>query len=97
MEEEVLNSSVTLIDDEGKEMNFEVLDFIRYNNRDFYALLPNFELSDQSDSPDEEEKYFIFEAKNCISDDSKYFEEVKDDDILDKLSVIFEEHFKKIF
>ncbi len=49
---------VTLIDDKGVKRKLELLDFENTQER-FYALMPNFELSDESLNKDE--TYFIFE------------------------------------
>ena len=49
---------VTLIYDKGVKRKLELLDFENTQER-FYALMPNFELSDESLNKDE--TYFIFE------------------------------------
>ena len=59
MDENLSADVVTLVDDEGIEREFEVLDFIENSQGRFYALMPNFELAD--DSLNNEETYFIFE------------------------------------
>ena len=61
MEENLPTDIVTLVDDEGVEREFEVLDciIIEDSKRKFYALMPNFELED-SDLDDDEVTYFIF-------------------------------------
>ena len=94
MEKKNLNNFITLIDDEKNEMVFEVLDFLKYNNREFYALTPNFEISDDFDG--NEEKYFIFESKKSLEGES-FLQELDDDKMLDELAAIFEERFKTIF
>ena len=58
MEVNLPTDIVTLIDDEGIEREFEVLDFIENSQGQFYALMPNFELSDET--LNSEETYFIF-------------------------------------
>ena len=62
MEENLPTDIVTLVDDEGVEREFEVLDciIIEDSKRKFYALMPNFELED-ADLDDDEVTYFIFE------------------------------------
>ena len=47
MEENLSADIVTLIDDEGIEREFEVLDFIENSQGKFYALMPNFDLPDE--------------------------------------------------
>lgn len=90
MGNEVIEDTVTLIDENGIEMEFEVLDSIENENGHFYALLPNFDIPDISP---EDETYFIFQSiKDDINGEEK-LEEVEDEKILDELSVIFEKHF----
>lgn len=90
MEENLPTDIVTLVDDEGVEREFEVLDCIvvEDSKRKFYALMPNFELED-ADLNDEEATYFIFEM--IEEDGEEQLIEVDDDDLLDELSEQFEE------
>ncbi len=90
MEENLPTDIVTLVDDEGVEREFEVLDCIvvEDSKRKFYALMPNFELED-ADLNDEEATYFIFEM--IEEDGEEQLVEVDDDDLLDELSEQFEE------
>lgn len=90
MEENLPTDIVTLVDDEGVEREFEVLDciIIEDSKRKFYALMPNFELED-SDLDDDEVTYFIFEM--IEEDGEEQLVEVEDDDLLDELSKQFEE------
>lgn len=93
MEENLPTDIVTLVDDDGVEREFEVLDciIIEDSNRKFYALMPNFELED-IDSSDEEEIYFIFEMVE--KDGKEELAEVEDEDLLDEISEQFEERLK---
>ncbi|MDO4477133.1 MAG: DUF1292 domain-containing protein [Clostridia bacterium] len=90
MEENLPTDIVTLVDDEGVEREFEVLDciIIEDSKRKFYALMPNFELED-ADLDDDEVTYFIFEM--IEEDGEEQLVEVEDDDLLDELSKQFEE------
>ena len=90
MEENLPTDIVTLVDDEGVEREFEVLDciIIEDSKRKFYALMPNFELED-ADLDDDEVTYFIFEM--IEEDGEDQLVEVEDDDLLDELSKQFEE------
>ncbi len=90
MEENLPTDIVTLVDDEGVEREFEVLDCIvlEDSKRKFYALMPNFELED-TDLDDDEVTYFIFEM--IEEDGEEQLVEVEDDELLDELSEQFEE------
>lgn len=87
MEQEFEANLISLIDDNGDEYEFEILDEIDFEDSHYLALMPLFELPDG----DAEETYMIFEA---IEDgDEPQLVEVEDDDLLDKLAEIFEKHF----
>ena len=90
MEENLPTDIVTLVDDEGVEREFEVLDCIVLEDykRKFYALMPNFELED-TNLDDDEVTYFIFEM--IEEDGEEQLVEVEDDELLDELSEQFEE------
>ena len=90
MEENLPTDIVTLVDDEGVEREFEVLDCIvlEDSKRKFYALMPNFELED-TNLDDDEVTYFIFEMIEEYGEEQLV--EVEDDELLDELSEQFEE------
>ena len=94
MKKSVADDFITLIDDDGNEMEFEILDQLENDNGKFYALSPNFELSDMEDA---EDTYFIFKATKSSFGDEESLEEVGDEKILDELSVVFEKHFDEKF
>lgn len=77
---------ITLVDDEGVEREFEILDVIENSKGKFYALTPNFELEDKK--LNEEETYFIFEL--ICENGEEQLAEVDDDLLLDELSEEFE-------
>lgn len=86
MEDNFSTDIVTLVDDEGIEREFEVLDYIENQKGKFYALIPNFELEDKNLLG--EETYFIFEI--IQEDGEERLVEVDDDSLLDELSEEFE-------
>lgn len=87
LEQEFEANLISLIDDNGDEYEFEILDEIDYNDGHYLALMPLFELPDG----DAEETYMIFEA---IDEDSDaQLVEVEDEALLDELAAIFEKHF----
>lgn len=93
MEDSLPTDIVTLVDDEGVEREFEVLDFIENTQGRFYALMPNFELSDESLNKDE--TYFIFEIVEENGEEQLI--EVDDDKLLDSLSEEFERRLGNIY
>ena len=85
MDDSLPIDTVTLVDDEGEEREFEVLDFIEKSQGMFYALAPKFDLEDDIDS---DETYFIFEI--IKENGEEQLVEVDDDKLLESLSAEFE-------
>lgn len=84
---------ITLVDDEGEEHEFEVLDVIDNDDGCFYALLPTFE--DPQDKVDAEGTYYIFEAID--ENGEQQLAEVEDEELLDKLAELFESRFEELY
>ncbi len=84
---------ITLVDDEGAEHNFEILDTVEYDGKEYYALYPVFD--NPEDMVADSGEYYIMEAMD--SDEGWELAEVDDDDLIDKLSVIFEDRFADKF
>ena len=84
---------ITLIDDEGEEHEFEILDVIDNDEVCFYALLPTFD--DPQDEVDSDGTYYIFEA--IEEDGEQQLAEVEDEELLDRLAEIFEKHFEELY
>ena len=84
---------LTLIDDEGEEHEFEVLDVIDNDDGCFYALLPTFE--GPQDKVDAEGTYYIFEA--IEENGEQQLAEVENEDLLDKLAELFEGRFEELY
>ncbi len=82
---------ITLVDDDNIEHNFEILDTIEFEGKEYYALYPVFD--NPEDMVTDSGEYYIMEAIN--EDDELELAEVEDDDLIDKLSVIFEAHFEE--
>ena len=76
-------SFITLTDDNGEDISFEVLDVIDYKEREFAVLLP-FE--------DTEEDVVILEVIPGEDEETDDFISVEDDEILNE---VFEEFLKR--
>ena len=81
---------ISLLDDEGNEYEFEVLDEIDHNEGHYYALMPLFDLPDQE--IESGSTYMIFEAVEDENGDPQ-LAEIEDEDLLDELAEIFENNF----
>lgn len=84
---------ITLIDDEGQEHSFEILDVIENNDGCFYALLPCDE--DENDSLSDIASYYIFEAID--ENGEQVLAEVEDSALLKKLADSFEARFEDMY
>lgn len=82
---------ITLIDDEGLEHSFEILDVIENDDGCFYALLPTSEENNLL----EHASYYIFEALE--ENGEQVLAEVEDDALLNKLAKAFETRFEDIY
>ena len=80
---------VSLLDDEGNEYEFEIIEELDYEDKHYYALMPLFEIPDEEDT---ENVYMIFED---IMDENgePQLAEIDDEELLDTLAGLFEEKF----
>ena len=92
MNEDFSADLLTLVDEDGQEHEFEILDVIENDDGVFYALLPTFEdLQEELDS----EGYYIFEAID--EDGEQQLSEVEDEELINRLSAEFERRFDEMF
>lgn len=84
---------ITLVDEDGEEHEFEILDVIENDEGCFYALLPNF-LSAEEEL-ESSATYYIFES---IENDGEFeLAEVEDEELLDRLAQEFEDRFAELY
>ncbi len=81
---------ISLLDEDGNEYEFEILDEIDHKDNHYYALSPLFDLPEEG--IDSESTYMIFEV---IEDDDgePQLAEVDDEALLDEIAEIFESRF----
>ncbi len=82
---------ITLIDDEGNEHSFEILDVIENDDGCFYALLPN----NENNNLVADASYYIFEVID--ENGEQVLAEVEDDIMLKKLANSFEARFEDMY
>lgn len=92
MENEFAADLITLVDDEGNEHEFEILDVIENDEGCFYALIPNVS---KEEILDEEATYYIFEAID--NGEETQLAEVEDENLLDRLAELFESRFEALY
>lgn len=93
MDNEYAPDLITLVDEDGIEHNFEILDVIEENGTEYYALMPTFENSEEALQDSGE--YYILEAVE--EDNEQQLAEVMDEELRQRLSNIFEERFNEMF
>lgn len=81
---------MSLLDEEGNEYEFEVLDEIDFKDSHYYALMPLFDLPEQG--IDSESTYMIFEAVEDENGEPQ-LAEIDDDALIDEIAEIFESRF----
>ncbi|NBJ88373.1 DUF1292 domain-containing protein [Acutalibacter sp. 1XD8-36] len=84
---------ITLIDDEGQEHEFEIIDELETDDGHFMALVPT--RQDPEDMASDAETYYIFEV--IEEDGEEQLQELEDDELLDRLAEIFETRFNEAY
>ena len=84
MEEEV--SILTLTDENGNDVNFEYLDCIEYQGKEYLVLMPEDEQSDE---------LIILEVEP-VDEEMENYLSVSDEAVLDAVYAIFKEKYKDI-
>ena len=84
MEEEV--SILTLTDENGNDVNFEYLDCIEYQGKEYLVLMPEDEASDE---------LIILEVEP-VDEEMENYLSVSDEAVLDAVYAIFKEKYKDI-
>ena len=84
---------ITLIDDDGQEHEFEIIDELDTDDGHYMALVPTQQGPEEISS--EAETYYIFEVVE--EDGEEQLQEVEDDELLDKLAEIFESRFNEAY
>lgn len=84
-----MNNIITLIDENGKEVQFEFLDLIEYGQEEYVVLLPIEE--------DSGEVVILQVDENDTDDETESYSSVDDDETLAAVFEIFKEKFKDEF
>ncbi len=84
-----LDNIIVLNDEEGKEVKFEFLDLIEYENEEYVILLP-------IDEDEDSEEVVILKVEDTDSEEESYVS-VDDEEVLNTVFEIFKEKFKDEF
>lgn len=85
---------VTLIDDDGVQHEFELLDAIETDDGRFVALLPY--LGDDEEGAADGSEYYILQVVE-VEGGEEELTEIEDDEMLDTLAEIFESRFSELY
>ncbi len=84
---EPIDNILVLQDEDGNSVEFEFLDLIQYQSKEYVALLPHNDMADE----------VVILQLDGMSDDSESYSAVEDDDILWAVFEIFKEDCKDQF
>ena len=87
--DEELDNIIVLNDEDGKEVKFEFLDLIEYENEEYVILLP-------VDEDEDSEQVVILKVEDTDSEEESYVS-VDDEEVLSAVFEIFKEIFKDEF
>ena len=90
--EEELDNIIILNDEDGKEVQFEFLDLIEYDEEEYVVLLPVEEASE-----DEIGEVVILKVEPTESEEEESYVGVEDEETLNNVFEIFKEKFKDEF
>ena len=90
-EMEELDNIIVLNDEEGKEVQFEFLDLVEYENEEYVVLLPI------EDAEDDAGEVVILKVEDTESEDEESYVSVDDQETLNTVFEIFKEKFKDEF
>ena len=90
--EEYCNDFVTLVDENGKETEFEIVDSLVSDNNEYYALIP-VETSENVDSDNGE----LVILKVIEENGEEFLDEIEDDDEYESISEIFMERLEDLY
>lgn len=94
MDKDFAPDLITLIDEEGNEHNFEILDKIETEDSEYYALYPIFDEAEESLQDSGE--YYIMEVV-VNENGEEELAELDNEELLDKLAEQFEKRFEELF
>ena len=91
-QEDELDNIIILNDEEGKEVQFEFLDLIEYDEEEYVVLLPA-----EESGEDEIGEVVILKVEPTESEEEESDVGVEDEEVLNKVFEIFKEKFKDEF
>lgn len=84
--QEEQDNIITFVDENGEEVTFEYMDCIEYHGKEYLALLPT----------DEESNEVVILEIEPVDEENENYISVEDEDTLQAVYEIFKENFKDI-
>ena len=84
---------ITLVDDDGQEHEFEIIDSVEHEGTEYVALVPVF--GDEEDAEDSGE--LIILKVVAEEDGEEVLEAIENDEEFDRIGVVFKERLKDAF
>lgn len=81
------DSFITLMDENGNEIDFLLLDVFEYEGADYIVLMP---LTDEDGEEDEEELFFLRAEK---TDEGEVYSSIEDEALLNAIADAYEKEF----
>ena len=102
MDEEMMTDEgeiqiISLKDEDGNDLEFEVLDELEYEGSQYCALLPYYENPEELDEKSEEDTEILIIRVSKDENGEEFCETVDDDELFDKLSALFDERIEKMY
>ena len=86
------NDIVTLVDENGNENEFEIVDSLVTENNEYFALIPT-ETAENIDSDDGE----LLILKVVEEDGAEFLEPIEDDEVYESIAEIFMERLEDLY
>ena len=90
--EEYGNDFVTLVDENGKETEFEIVDSLVTENNEYFALIPTETADNLSDDDGQ-----LVVLKVVEEDGEEFLEPIEDDDEFEEISEIFIDRLEELY
>ena len=81
------DSFITLTDENGKEVDFLLLDVMEYEGSDYMVLMP---LTDEDGEEDEEELFFLRAEK---TEEGEVYSSIENEELLNAIADAYEKEF----
>ena len=94
MNEEMLEDTdlLTLVDEDGQEHEFEIIDSVEHSGSEYLALVPVMD-----DDPEAEDSGELVILKVTVDGDEEVLEAIEDDEEFDRVGEVFKERLKEAF